>query len=148
MLNACGCDTVVGVKHVQSLWGLSAFESLEPAILNLSEREETSSENIGFVELEDRHFRSNSVPRIVPDLQRWVKSMDLDAAIWTDLLSNFEEIQNVPLSQHTAVAYLNSLSLVDKARAREYVQNAPHQIETGVRMAVRERLGWVTISEM
>jgi plasmid stabilization system protein ParE len=60
--------------------------------------------------------------------------------VWTGLASNWKEKQKSDFSIPEVVRYLETLE--DASRAREYIQNAPSQIQTAAREAIREQLRW------
>ena len=150
--------------RVRTLWAQSALDKLDDAIKNLAKREHTSIENIGYVKDGDQPLASRSRLRSVADthpeptpdarsagallqhLDWWRSERQLDAVIWTDLPSNFEEVvrphgQPIPLSGASAAAYLNGLP--DATFAEEYVRRAPSQVRTTIRRHLEKKLGWL-----
>jgi len=69
---------------VQSLWVKTKLKTLKEAIAELSKREETSEDNIGFYFGEEESNRCNAVPAILPALIEWTKGYQLDAVVWLD----------------------------------------------------------------
>jgi hypothetical protein len=96
---------------------------------------------IGYVDArEDRH-RTRLYPDMVEPVKEWARAHNVDAVIWTDLPSNFEDHTGRKFSVDAAVDYLAELpkELIDQAR--EYLDRAPAEIETPLRAKLRED-GW------
>ena len=87
-------------------------------------------------------------PDIVERIEHWIENKHLEAAIWTDLRSNFVDCQRVDLTVENVIQYLGGLDMEKKNKAKEYIQKTPKQIETVIRSGIRERLGWNNISEI
>jgi hypothetical protein len=114
----------------------SAFTNLNDAISNLREREGTSSERIGFVNLlanTEREYSRQQHPAACESIKAWAQANDWQAVIWTALVSNFESDGRPPFSTPAAVAYVNSLTGKTQACALEYVNRAPVEVDTPVR---------------
>jgi hypothetical protein len=74
-------------------------------------------------------------------IANWLRDRrNLQGCVWTGLATNWKERQKSDFSVSQAVQYLKNLP--DPSRAREYLQNTPSQIQTPVRIAVREQLLW------
>jgi hypothetical protein len=116
-------------------WALSAFDELAPAVVDLSLREGTKPENIA--QIDKRAAASDLEPGAA--VVEWLESQrGIDAAIWTNLPSNWDSKQHTPFSPEDAAQYV--LNLQDRQdhgvsfrRAAEYVRNAPSQVQTPVR---------------
>lgn len=125
----------------------SALGDLDAAIENLRLREETSARNVGFVEpASDRQSDAarERHPQVVATIAAWTESSGYDAAVWTALASNFDEWGKggEPFSVTAAIRYLETLKGQDAAafaRALDYIQKAPAEIQTPVRDAVANR---------
>lgn len=126
-------------KPVQVLWNVMTGD-LNTAIENLRIREDCStSKPIGFIDLQDKQSRSKDdgfMNRIV----EWADSKGFKKVIWTDLGVNFKNRNQPPFNHDTALKYLRSLE--DQTSAREYIEKAPAQIKTDLRIKVRKELGW------
>lgn len=122
----------------QTLWAAAVSEDLNVVRKNLQKREGTSPELIHSATA-DGHF-SGSVSKVVCDaVTKWLKEHpDFQACVWTGLPSNWKSDFTVSL----AIQYLKNLPVESRARAREYIQNAPGQIQTAVRAAARNQLLW------
>lgn len=149
---------------LRTLWAHSAHDKLDDAMDNLAARENTTTEKIGYVKRGDQSLESRSRLTSVTDarlkttpdapttadllqhIDWWRSEHQLDAVIWTDLPSNFEESfrnegQPVPLSGESAVSYLKALR--DSAFAEEHVRRAPSQVRTTIRGHLEKKLGWL-----
>jgi hypothetical protein len=106
----------------------------------LREREGTTSSSI-HSGTADGQF-SNGVAKNVRDaIARWLEEhREFQGCVWTGLASNWKEKQKSDFSIPEVVRYLETLE--DAGRAREYIQNAPSQIQTAAREAIREQLRW------
>jgi len=130
-------DPLHGVP-VATRFAPSAFTNLNDAIANLREREGTSSERIGYVNLvadTERDYSRRHHPVASDDIKAWAQANGWQAVIWTALISNFESEGRPPFSVPAAVAYVNGLTGEAKARALEYLQRAPAEVDTPVRRA-------------
>jgi hypothetical protein len=133
----------------QTYWALSEFGDLKVARENLQTREGTASKHIHSLTV-DGQQEGAVKPEISARIREWLKDhRNLEAAIWTGLPSNWDsEQKGRKFRVEDAVQYLSKLELArDEARAtydraREYVINAPSQIQTPVRRMMREKKGW------
>ena len=115
----------------------SKRSSAEDAICDLRCREGTVLTNIGYVRLatnDNRHRDAESYQAVV----RWAEAKGLDAVVWTDLESNFEQRVRQPFSVDAACRYLQTLDARGKAKALGYIQKAPDFVQTPLRRAVQE----------
>jgi hypothetical protein len=128
----------------------SAFEGLDAAIENLRSREGTDVRDIGFVEPATGRQSETAAerhPQMLATIAAWAESNRYDAAIWTELASNFAKPGKAgePFSVTAAIRYLETLQEKDGvafARALEYIRNAPAEVDTPVRDEVAKR--WPT----
>jgi hypothetical protein len=127
---------------VQSLWTLSTFSTLEDVIENLRQREGTTTQRVGFARIPDGASRCQAVPQALHRIQSWGRGKALDAVIWTDLPSNFEEKTRMDLNSDNVIQYLRDLHGERLASARRYVVNAPQQITTRFRLRIEANLCW------
>jgi hypothetical protein len=124
----------------RTLWAVAVPEDMNAARESLQEREETSPSLIHSGPA-DGEF-SNGVTKEVRDaISRWLEEhQDFRGCVWTGLTSNWKEKQKSDFSIPRVVQYLQTLPNAD--RAREYIENAPLQIQTAARAAIREKLQW------
>jgi hypothetical protein len=126
-------------EPITTYWALSAFDEIEAAVANLSERESTNRANIAHVEKLAALDDSESGSAVL----HWLNSQtSVDAAIWTNLTSNWDSKQRTPFSAEAAAEYVLSLRNcpdhgVSFRRAAEYIRNAPSQVQTPVRHLLR-----------
>lgn len=120
-------------------WCCSRRHALEPAIDDLRRREGTTTGHIGAVGRSFARVRSRHPPTNEAVLY-WTTAHGLDAAIWTDLPSNFGEKTGRPFSVPAAIDYLQSLDPAARERAFEYIRKTPPFIRTPLRGALRAEL--------
>jgi hypothetical protein len=80
----------------------------------------------------------NPTDQSVADIAAWARTQALDAVVWTRLSSNFELATRVPFSIENAQAYLRNLPSPGKAKAAEYLSQAPEFINTPLCTAVQK----------
>jgi len=124
---------VVDERHDRRLstrYALSRFDKLTDAIADLACREGCSAERIGYVQAaEDAdHHARKGVPW--QDIREWVRKMNLDAAIWTDLKYDFPWEWNLD----NAVFYWKTEIPIDRLPdAAKYASSAPPEVDTDLR---------------
>ena len=124
----------------RTLWAASVSEDMSAALKNLQDREDTPARFI-HGGTADGHFSDGSTQEVRDAIAKWLEErQDIRGCVWTGLASNWKDKQKSDFSVQLAVQYLRDLP--DPARAREYVQNTPGQIQTEGRRAVREQLNW------
>ncbi|HEY9625452.1 MAG TPA: hypothetical protein V6C78_34350 [Crinalium sp.] len=128
-------DPVHGVDcPTQFVW--SSRTKLVDAIEDLRQRENTSSSEIGYVDLQrDRsslqdHPEQIDVDRIV---REWCKDQQVPAAVWTAIPPNFTEELGIGFSVKAAMHYFEQLPEPEQDSVMEYLQNTPPEITTPVR---------------
>lgn len=121
------------------LWAEHAFNDLTEARANLCEREWHGGDPRSVVGLWQRDSLEQSLH--AEKIDRWAKSQEFDAVIWTKLPPRFKG-QERELSVEEAIDYLQSLSGDEKRLAEEYVRRTPRQIETRFRKVIESVLGW------
>jgi len=122
----------------------SSHTDLKSAIENLRDRECTLERNIGYIDVVNGQQRCRNGERVCQAIRDWAAELGFDAVIWTDLLPKFEE--GKPFTVENAVAYLQSLSPAKAACAREYIRNAPQEVDTPLRRRLDE-VGWLDEEE-
>jgi hypothetical protein len=120
--------------QVAYCWSRRAARS--DAIRDLKEREHTGTEFIGYIDrLEKRsHYHDDES---CENIRNWAAGKDIDAVIWTDLRTNFEEEVGKPFSVAAAFAHLNTLDEGVRAMTIEYVRRAPDFVRTDFRTALQ-----------
>jgi hypothetical protein len=130
-----------GSSHQPTLWAVSDTEELADAQEDLHQREGTtdrSSIHHGTVAGEYSPDVSTAIRGAISE---WLRAHPrIEACVWTGLGSNWQKAREHEFSVGDALQYLRGLP--DPARAREYVQNAPSQIQTEVRAAICTQLNW------
>jgi hypothetical protein len=129
-------DTTKGRK-LPTRFVVSSFNDLSRAIENLRAREGTTTENIGYVNLSNNTCRSRS--KTVRTIKKWAVEHKFNAVIWTDLSPEFPD---KPFTVNRAVKYLKSLNPQQSTVARRYIQQAPAEVITPLRIKLIED-GWL-----
>ena len=129
-------------NSVQVRWAYAEVNSLDKAVGNLLQREETAQCRIGFILIKENKSCCQVVPEILNEIKGWSKKKKLDAAVWTDLPSNFEEERKKEFNGNNVIEYLKSLQGEKQQKAREYIEKAPPQIMTRMRRIIKKELGW------
>jgi hypothetical protein len=125
---------------VRTRFGASARDDAHAAVRDLARREGTGVDRIGYTDVMTGRHRSASA-QVLPVLTEWSLRNGFDGAVWTDLPPRLEEATGVPFSVEAAYQYLGRLAGPTAARAREYIDRAPAEVDTPLRRLLRER-GW------
>jgi hypothetical protein len=115
---------------------ISSRTDLKDAIEDLRQREETTAEYIGYLDLEtDRRSIKEYSEQIDVDqtVRQWCQSNQITAAVWTAILPNFPDKLGVPFSIEAALDYYQRLSAADQASVMEYFDKTPPEIDTPLR---------------
>jgi hypothetical protein len=129
-----------GSAGQRTLWAPAVSEDLSAVLKNLQDREDTPPRFIHSGTAEGE-FSEGVTQEVRDAVAQWLEErQDIRGCVWTGLASNWKDKQKSNFSVSLAIQYLRDLP--DPARAREYVQNTPGQIQTEVRGAVREQLHW------
>jgi uncharacterized protein YdaT len=139
-------DPKNGVE-IPAYFAVSAHQNLDTAIRNLHERERTRSKFIGYVNCSSGQSRSSILPTASSKIREWAGKNNFDAVIWTDLPSNFDDVDKAKFSDvdepsmkftvDNAQKYLHCLKARGAAKAREYIKKAPPEVETELRKRMR-----------
>ncbi|WP_088893966.1 hypothetical protein [Leptolyngbya ohadii] len=125
-----------------TLWARSSCTHLEDAIEDLRQREGTTIDKIGYIDLEQNRSsiaeypEQTNIDRIV---REWCESKEISAAIWTAIPPNFPEKLGVPFSIESAVRYYESLSPADQDSVMEYICRTPPEIDTPLRRRMQHQ---------
>lgn len=129
-------------REVQTLFSISRYKKIEEAILNLKERESCQVKYIGVFSRVESQF-ANSNFQYKQNIIEWINGkVDIDAVIWTDLLSNFSEKTGYPLNEENVIKYLKNLSSQELIAAEKYIRLAPGVVKTSIRDVIEKELGW------
>jgi len=118
---------------VTSRYAISDRRDLTDAICDLRTREGTVMRCIGFVDFINGIERCNVLPKLSDQIRPWALNNGFDAVVWTDLPPNFEGEFGKKFSLNNAVEYLYSLDENVAKVAREYITNAPPEVQTKLR---------------
>lgn len=125
-------------SEIASLYAISSFDNLDQALSNLMLREGTTKQHIGFYNVqngEQQIKRDNN--SILPRLTTWLKEKGLDAVIWTDLPPNFKERTQLDFTIENVRTHLKKLNTESFKLVKQYVVNAPAQIQTKHRAEIQ-----------
>ncbi len=123
--------------EIRTRHALSAHSSLEDAITNLQEREGAQNRgDIGFFdggtgEISD--WAISDHPNACVRIQEWIEGHPYDAVIWTALPRTFETETGEVFTVEAAMRFFESLPLMQKVVADEYIRNAPEEVQTPFR---------------
>ncbi len=113
-------------------YSVSRRTALRDAMADLQHREKTIADNIGRVgpAQSDSRYRD---PASAEAITAWAIANGTKAVVWTDLASNFEEKVGEPFSAIAAMNYLKDLDRAVRAKAIDYIRQAPPFIMTPLR---------------
>lgn len=134
----CALTLVIDEEHGTATtvsYCFSKRANTENAVADLRCREGTSVENIKCILRGTRHAPSRNVEAYAA-ISAWLEKKQLDAAVWTNLKSNFEEVCGSPFSVEAAIRHLQSLEPEPKVIAAEYIWRAPDFVQTELRKAI------------
>ena len=118
---------------------------LDNAISDLRQREGTVTNRIGFVNLVNGKSRCGVAPSLVGKIRDWGEEHGFGGIVWTDLPSNFEGEIGSRFSVEGATKYLVGLPRSAAERARQYINNAPAEVDTPLRRNIQES-GWLELT--
>jgi hypothetical protein len=125
------------------LWRPSALDDLDAAIDNLAERETGAPRRSIHAIDSDGSFHGDGHVDVFARVAAWIERTGVGAAIWAGLTpgDRWTEHGHDGFSHDAAVSYVRSLEGDARARAVEYIRNAPPQVDTPVRRALRDFVG-------
>ena len=85
--------------------------------------------------------RGCPAPDNIADLPVWAEAHEIDAVVWTALAPRFANKARSP-SADEVIKYLHGLPEPLRTRARQYIEQAPRQIDTDYRRQIDAELGW------
>jgi len=135
--------TLVIVPDAQpqrTLWAYSGCDNAAEARENLRAREGKGvlTEEIGLWTAGSDH----EIDEDAMAISGWAGEKGLEAVVWWRLPPKDRDGGRTVMSAEQALEYLSCLRGEDRRLAEEYVSKTPSQIDTEVRKAARERLGW------
>lgn len=128
---------------VVSLWAPLKSADLNDAAKALGAREGIPPAN---VQRAIGRWFDGSSPELIPNLQEWAQARGVSGVVWTALPAKFGGTALAP-DADTLVGYLRVLKQPAQDKAKEYIQRAPHQIDTPYRRRIVTELGWGATGE-
>lgn len=126
-------------------WALGEYDDLLHASKNLSKREGCHITDIASVKTDD----VSGPDTVKSKIKEWLKSKPkVGAAMWTNLRTNWQKKRGQEFMPEDALRYLRELEQRRQETAnslkyaREYVRNAPEQIQTQVRKRMSAKTEW------
>lgn len=129
------------VQPVTTLWTLLDVQDLQSAIAVLGKREgitKNLATDVGFFDASVGKSQGAGAAEITA----WAKDKGLDGIVWTNLPCGLKSSRGVIPAAAEVIEHLKSLDEEKRTSAREYVENAPNQIDTGYRTIIRSEFGW------
>ena len=128
-----------GSPVLQTYWALASSDDMSTVIADVRLREGSTRIHSA---VRDRVQNSETIPVVAANMIEWLaQHPDLTGCVWTGLTSNWLEKRGRVFSEEDALDYLTGLP--DQTAAKQYIENAPMQIQTPLRRIIRDRLGWV-----
>ncbi|MEE9178175.1 MAG: hypothetical protein V3U46_07070 [Acidimicrobiia bacterium] len=115
---------------------MSLRANINDTIRDLRDREGTSSNRIGFVDLKAGKDRAQ-FSMICRRIKSWCAKEGPDGVVWTDLPPNFKDQTGKEYTVTSAVAYLEGLPKTGREVALRYIRNAPDEVNTPLRRALK-----------
>jgi hypothetical protein len=139
----CGALTLVidprDTPKVPTRFAISTRKKIDDAVCDLRTREGTTVKNIGYVDRSNGLYRCNEGHlETISIIMKWAKEKGFDAAVWTDLPSNFKCKTGKDFSVYNALEYLHNLIPNAAKKARDYINKAPREVETPLGEALCE----------
>lgn len=131
-------------KPVPTRWILLNQHDVQEARLNLGLREYSKAtpkwvnESIGFWD----RGKAKQYGLESETIAAWGAAQELDGVVWTNLQYGFRASRGTMPSCDEVLSHLCSLEGAALDSARDYVRNAPVEVETAYRRQIAEQLGW------
>lgn len=145
--NALTLVLFAGASEVPTLWVRTDSTNIETAIERLAKRERTTTDNIGFLDIQKGLNRCKVIPEILPNIRSWAKQKELDGVVWTDLPANFEGETKMEFNEDNVVDYISSMPTSESHIVESYVRKAPDQVDTMLRRRLIQEFGWRSLTE-
>lgn len=123
-------------SHIQSRRG-----DVMETVVDLARRERAPEDQIGYLDRSSGAARSRH-SSVHEGMSDWLERSGYDAAVWTDLARNYEEMVGHDYSLHAAIDYLKGLPEASLIEAHRYIESAPANVETPLRAALRDLDWW------
>jgi hypothetical protein len=131
-------------KPVRALWALMATDDLSIAKNSLLIREGIPKAKINTL-IGSVIGTEETTDNIKLTIQKWANNLKLDAVIWTNLSSKFNDTDGRVPTMDEAVTYLHNANINTRTTAEEYIRKTPKQIDTDYRRRFEAEFGWTYI---
>lgn len=106
-------------------YSYSTTKNVNIAINSLKKRENTSLNNIAYINLKNNKKRIINTPKNIQIIiYKWMIKNNIDVCIWTDLKSNWVNIKNEKYNIENAYNYFKNSSLDTRIKQLEYIYKA------------------------
>ncbi|MBD3884662.1 hypothetical protein IFO70_23270 [Phormidium tenue FACHB-886] len=112
---------------------------LADAIADLKQREGTTEEHIGYIDMQHDRSSIHEYPHqinVEAPIQQWCEQHQIPAAVWTAIPPNFSQCLGINFSVDGAMQYLKDLSVPQQESTLEYIRNTPEEIVTPLRREI------------
>ncbi|MFI5352702.1 MAG: hypothetical protein ACHQZS_07040 [Candidatus Binatales bacterium] len=134
-------------EYVSVRFATSKCKTLDEAVNDLALREDPKLLRrrnpslarfrlVAYVHVKTDGQKSTAFPGAAGIVRQWALDHPYDAAIWTDLPSNFFGKRKEPFSVAGAIKHLDALSEDEAAKAHQYILKAPSEVSTPLRRAL------------
>ena len=120
-------------SNIQTKYTLSKRKNPEDTACDLRTREGTVIRHIGLIDLKTNFFRGHW-SFIIDKIKLWAVENKLRAVVWTDLPPNYTEETGNLFEPGKAIEYLKTLKDEGQQSAKEYINNAPSEVQTPLRI--------------
>lgn len=124
-----------GARPVPTFWTRLDVADVADAVTTLSARERCPGKFIG-------RWPAGRAGEVSDVVESWATQKGVGGVVWTDLPPQFEGEAGRAPSPEQMVSYLSGLAEPIRARAREYIVNAPAGVHTPGRALIERELGW------
>lgn len=120
----------------------SVRSDISEAVADLAARERAAVDLIGWTDTMSGTLRARD-QHVGEAVTNWCRDTGWKGAVWTDLDTNFGEIEGGAFSVARAIAYLRTLSGPSRDEAVTYITRAPESTCTSLRQALEAETWWL-----
>ena len=131
---------------VRTRYTISKRKNPDDAACDLRTREGTVIKHIGLVDFKTNLFRGHW-SFVIDKIKLWASGKNLRAVVWTDLPPNYTDKTNNLFEPENAIEYLKNLNEEGQKSAKEYINNAPPEVQTPLKIIVT-RDQWLEVKQI